>query len=168
MAHDWPGNVRELQNVLERVIVFSDGEEISAVQILEALAAEGGPAVAGRIGILDEPFPLVHGCGDCGLDSPLLDILRRDHLPTLAEWDSCLIGEALRRTSNNQRAAARTLGIDRQKLSRKIRKQGIPECAGLDGPRDPLPASRPRSKHGDTVAVLPQRRPRTGQPMVSF
>ncbi len=126
MAHDWPGNVRQLQNVLERAAIFGDGAEISAEQVRAALGIDGGPAIAARIGIFDDPSPPAHGCGECAPDSPLPRTLRRGRLPTLAESESSLIREALRRTSNNQRAAARLLGIDRQKLSRKIRKQVVP------------------------------------------
>jgi formate hydrogenlyase transcriptional activator len=28
-AHDWPGNVRELQNVIERAVIVSDGDELA-------------------------------------------------------------------------------------------------------------------------------------------
>ncbi len=28
LAYDWPGNIRELQNVLERAVIFSDGERV--------------------------------------------------------------------------------------------------------------------------------------------
>src|SRR5699024_11313286 len=28
LQHDWPGNIRELQNVVERLVVFSDNGEI--------------------------------------------------------------------------------------------------------------------------------------------
>jgi formate hydrogenlyase transcriptional activator len=63
-AHDWPGNVRELQNLIERAVIVSSGEELafdsgwlvgaSAVEtaktwaaqerqrILDALRAAGG------------------------------------------------------------------------------------------------------------------------------
>jgi Nif-specific regulatory protein len=30
LAHDWPGNVRELENTIERLVVLSDGKNISA------------------------------------------------------------------------------------------------------------------------------------------
>src|SRR5699024_1521928 len=29
MAYDWPGNVRQLKNVIERAVVFSEGEDIT-------------------------------------------------------------------------------------------------------------------------------------------
>src|SRR5947208_691239 len=28
-AHDWPGNVRELQNLVERAVIVSDGDELA-------------------------------------------------------------------------------------------------------------------------------------------
>jgi formate hydrogenlyase transcriptional activator len=41
-AHDWPGNVRELQNLIERAVILSDGEELTfdAGWLVGASAAE--------------------------------------------------------------------------------------------------------------------------------
>lgn len=41
-AHDWPGNVRELQNLIERVVILSDGDELTfdAGWLVGASAAE--------------------------------------------------------------------------------------------------------------------------------
>ncbi len=125
MAHDWPGNVRQLQNVLERAAIFGDGKEISAEQVRAALGIDGGPAIAGRIGIFDEPSPPAHGCGECAPDSPLPRILRRGRLPTLAESESSLIREALQEASYSRSDTAQWLGIDRHHLLRKMRKYGI-------------------------------------------
>ena len=38
-AHDWPGNVRELGNVLERALIYGDGERITARDIVFDIAA---------------------------------------------------------------------------------------------------------------------------------
>ncbi|MXW01485.1 MAG: sigma-54-dependent Fis family transcriptional regulator [Holophagales bacterium] len=44
MAHTWPGNVRELENVIERAVVLSTGEEIG-LDLLPAALREGETAV---------------------------------------------------------------------------------------------------------------------------
>ncbi|MEI6806152.1 MAG: hypothetical protein WCK49_06550, partial [Myxococcaceae bacterium] len=36
-AYPWPGNVRQLKNLVEKLVVLSDGEEISAAEINENL-----------------------------------------------------------------------------------------------------------------------------------
>ena len=42
----WPGNVRELQNFIERLVVLSDGDELTAADV----DARAGAAAAGRLG----------------------------------------------------------------------------------------------------------------------
>lgn len=44
MSHRWPGNVRELENVIERAVVLSTGEEIG-LDLLPAGLREGGATV---------------------------------------------------------------------------------------------------------------------------
>jgi formate hydrogenlyase transcriptional activator len=44
-AHDWPGNVRELQNVIERAVIVSDGEELA---VDSAWLVPGSPAETAR------------------------------------------------------------------------------------------------------------------------
>src|SRR5262245_5417652 len=94
-AHDWPGNVRELQNAIERAFALSTGDDITE--------AELPPALTGRA----RRQPLDRPDGE---------------LPTLDEAEARLIAAALTESGGNKNEAARRLGIDRQRLYRKIAK----------------------------------------------
>jgi DNA-binding NtrC family response regulator len=98
VAYDWPGNVRELQNAIERAFALSASDVITE--------AELPPTVAGRAA----RFPLERVDGS---------------LPTLAEAEARLVAAALAETAGNKNEAARRLGIDRQRLYRKIAKYGL-------------------------------------------
>jgi len=97
-AYAWPGNVRELQNAIERAFALSAADTIT----LDDLPA----AVRGL------PSP----------DAPALDL---SDVPTLEEAERRLVAAALRRSGGNKNEAARLLGIDRQRLYRKIEKYGL-------------------------------------------
>ena len=97
-SYDWPGNVRELQNAIERAFALSAADVIGI--------AELPPAVAGR----PTRFPLERADGS---------------LPTLAEAEARLVAAALTESDGNKNEAARRLGIDRQRLYRKIAKYGL-------------------------------------------
>ena len=97
-AYTWPGNVRELQNLIERAFALSTAETIT----LEDLP----PAVAGWI-------------------PPEVGALDGTELPTLGDMERRLIAAALRKSEGNKKEAARLLGIDRQRLYRKIEKYGL-------------------------------------------
>ncbi len=55
MAHRWPGNVRELENVIERAVVLSHGEEIGVdllpAGLREPTAAAPVPAALPKVGV---------------------------------------------------------------------------------------------------------------------
>ncbi len=126
MDYDWPGNVRQLQNVLERAVVFTDGEEIAAEHLLEALDADIEPAIAGRVGDFDDmPPAAADPCQERGLAGAACSSAQPGAWPTLAECEARLIRETLEKTGQNQSAAARLLGIDWRLLARKMHKYGI-------------------------------------------
>jgi DNA-binding NtrC family response regulator len=97
-AYDWPGNVRELQNAIERAFALSAGDAITE--------AELPPPTTGQA----RRFPVERADGG---------------LPTLAEAEARLIAAALTESHGNKNEAARRLGIDRQRLYRKIAKYGL-------------------------------------------
>ncbi len=99
LAYEWPGNIRELQNVVERAFALSTQPEI---------AAEDLPAVLRE----DRPSP---DADDGAAGEPL----------TLAEAERRAISAALRHVGGNKNAAARLLGIERQRLYRKLDKYGL-------------------------------------------
>lgn len=104
--HDWPGNVRELRNVVERCVLFSDGDNFPAqwLQLPGAAVMTGKqPSVTQQDGIF---IPL-------------------DGSMNLDDMDRHIIETTLERTRHNTLAAARALGTSRETLRYRIRKYGI-------------------------------------------
>jgi two-component system response regulator AtoC len=104
-GYAWPGNVRELRNLIERVVLLEEGEQLLATH----LPAE------------------LHG-------RPRADSSARRHeaitVPTLAEMEADHINEVLRLTDGNKSRAARILGISRQGLIEKLRRLRVEDGVG--------------------------------------
>ncbi len=114
-AHSWPGNVRELENVVERLIVFSPGEEAD----MECLPAE----------ILAPTLTI----GRAAISLPPEGV-------SLAALEREVIAEALERTGGNQTRAAQFLHISRNVLIYRMQKHGLGPDRDLpenDGAEDP-------------------------------
>ena len=98
-GYDWPGNIRELQNVIERCF---------------ALAPSGDITVASFAHLVRSPQ---------ASDTAVIDF--GSEVPTLESAERSLMEAALRQTGGNKNQAARLLGIDRQRLYRKLEKYGL-------------------------------------------
>ncbi len=125
MSFPWPGNVRQLHNVLELALVFTPGTEITPQRLLELVEPEMQSSHTPDNGC---PEVMPFGVLGSGAGEHVAHVGGQAEIPcwpTLAQWDRRLIEETLRRTSYNQRAASRLLGIDRRMLARMIRKFGI-------------------------------------------
>ena len=106
----WPGNVRQLQNFVERLVVLSDGDRLTAADVERELGRQatlGGLTEAGSGGGKD-------GASSAGS----LEASRRD-----AEREA--IGAALERSGNNRTVAARLLGISRRTLYHKLAEHAL-------------------------------------------
>jgi two-component system response regulator PilR (NtrC family) len=104
--HSFPGNVRELENILERALTLSDGQEIQP-EDLALPEADAGEELAER---LNQPPPPPE---DVPLEDYLEDIERQAIL------------NALEQTSNNKTAAAKLLGITFRAMRYRLKKLGL-------------------------------------------
>ena len=98
--YSWPGNVRELKNLIERLLIMTDGDSIGPGDVEDALPPDAG-------------------------DGPPSEIkAARDK----AERDA--IHGMLRECQWNVSEAARRLGMDRGYLHRKIKRYGLARDGG--------------------------------------
>ena len=99
--YSWPGNVRELVNVVERSVVLSRGKVVSAADLPECVRREENSAQAYA----------VQSAG--GLKT------------ALAAPEKQIILDALEANGWNRQNTARSLGINRTTLYKKMKKYGI-------------------------------------------
>ncbi|REJ95421.1 MAG: sigma-54-dependent Fis family transcriptional regulator [Planctomycetota bacterium] len=127
-SFDWPGNVRQLQNILERSIVLSEGEEIDADFIPQEIAAAAQPDLQPTGDTISTPNHQVN--------TPAA-ATNAEGYP--ADWQSLEDNErlhlqrTLELTGFNQSAAARLLNIDYRLLLRRIKKYGLKPAGGAGG-----------------------------------
>jgi DNA-binding NtrC family response regulator len=100
-AYRWSGNVRELRNAIERAMLLTEGEWLTA-DTLPLSAAHGATAQA-----MDLPE-----------DGVNLEALERE-----------LVVQALKRTAGNQTKAAGLLGLNRDQIRYRIEKFGLDKPA---------------------------------------
>jgi DNA-binding NtrC family response regulator len=99
-GYDWPGNIRELQNAIERAFALSSSPVIEVEDL--------PPAITGRSRL---PHP-----AEVAWPMPFDEAERNN------------IAAALRLAGGNKNEAARLLGIDRQRLYRKITRYGLDDA----------------------------------------
>jgi DNA-binding NtrC family response regulator len=150
-AYAWPGNVRELENVLERAVMFSSGDEIDpdalsglmgtrppgeqasgAVQL--AMAASRGIVSPTSVPGVYRVEPRIQP------DGPARPVAAEpgsdESWPTLADVERMHLERTLAATMQNKSLAAKMLGIDRSVLRRKLQRYGLDESGSrpADGP----------------------------------
>ena len=105
LQYSWPGNVRELANVLERVVLLHEGEEIHG----DDLGLSRAPGGAGDLKV--------------GADGVSVDFSKGG--VSLAQVERTMIIEALKIARNNRRRAAELLDISLETLRYRLEKYGI-------------------------------------------
>lgn len=106
-AYSWPGNVRELRNLIERCVLFSDGQLFP----LEWLQLPGHQSQADGSVTSEGEFEYIR--------IPLNGEMSLD------DMDRYIIQNALERSQFNIAGTARSLGTTRETLRYRIRKYGL-------------------------------------------
>jgi transcriptional regulator of acetoin/glycerol metabolism len=115
--YDWPGNVRELQNVLERMLLVSQGS-ILTVDSLPREIITDHRAVGGSGGAWTSPAP--------GASEPAERPLDRKERKKLAnEQEKKQIIDTLDECAGNVSMASAKLGISRNTMYKKMKKYNI-------------------------------------------
>ncbi len=96
-AHPWKGNVRELEHVIEMLVLFSDGEEVTEEDLPR---------------ILREP-PSTEGSSAASFTK------------AVEEFERKLLADALAQAGGVKAEAARRLGLDRNQIKYLCRKHGL-------------------------------------------
>lgn len=108
LAYDWPGNVRELSNCLERAVALTRFDEIGVDDLPERVLAHRSTRV---VVSAEDPSDFV----------------------TLEELEKRYVLKVLEAFKGNKAQAARTLGIERKTLYRKLEAWGR-NADGEDAP----------------------------------
>ncbi len=102
--YNWPGNIRQLANIVERLVIRSEGGKISTGLVRDTIQS-----IQGKSNNRIEPV------------LPDYDSITTDR--TLQEFEIMLIKKVLEEENGNRTAAARRLGINRSTIWRKLNNQ---------------------------------------------
>jgi two-component system response regulator PilR (NtrC family) len=99
-AYSWPGNVRELENVVQRLVIMSDGQVVAAHHLPQQLLTSSAAS--------QEAILIPEGGVDFDAEMERIEI--------------AYLSAALRRTNGKKTAAANLLRIDPQRMKYLCRK----------------------------------------------
>lgn len=105
--YPFPGNVRELENLMERLAILCESDEVQPHDLPEYWHNDSS----------SKSSTLVSQLPDDGVDFNDL----------IEQYESSLICLALEKTNGNKKAAARLLNLNRTTLVEKIKKKGLHE-----------------------------------------
>ena len=148
----WLGNVRELENSIERAVVLSDAEQLTAADFSSFDEDWGQKAATYRAGP-----PVIAPAAHV---EPSEDFFRVDissHLITLEELSNRYIDFAVRRNHGAKDKTAGELGIDRKTLYRRLSSRA--GSAGLENQNTAPGSSLVNSRHNFPRASLPPEPP---------
>jgi DNA-binding NtrC family response regulator len=101
LSYSWPGNVRELENVIERAVVLSSGQDVGADLLPDVIVGRG------------TPVPMMEHRGDASLFDIVEDCERH------------IILDMLEKCNWNQTEAAERFHVPLSTLNQKIKRLNI-------------------------------------------
>ena len=110
-AYKWPGNVRELRNVVERMVILSEHNELDVMDL--------PPEIRGAHSVPEA----VPGVSPVAAATPDFPVMPRPI--SLDDWERQAIQEALEKSGGNKCKAAQLLNLSRSALYEKLKKYGI-------------------------------------------
>lgn len=126
-AHPWPGNIRELENVIERTLLFLEGDVIDAACLPEELRRVAQTPMAPNARPTNAPAspqaPLASIPSIEAGQASMRDIVRQ----ATNDLERDLIVQALDETRGNVTRAAYLLKISRKSLQNKMKEFGLRE-----------------------------------------
>ncbi|HEX7727875.1 MAG TPA: sigma-54 dependent transcriptional regulator [Terracidiphilus sp.] len=105
-VHRWPGNIRQLENAIERMIVLSNGEEVTENDLPDELRTLAVPAAGSSLSL------------DIPEEGISLEAVERE-----------LLLRALEKAGGNQTRAARYLDLSRKTFIYRMEKHGLRQGA---------------------------------------
>lgn len=106
MEYDWPGNVRELENIIERMIILAEGEELTMQDLPDKIIEK-------------------HHHDDEDDMEPVIPEEGFSLNNAINDYERLLIVRALEKADWVKNRAAKILNMNRTTLVEKIKKQGI-------------------------------------------
>ena len=129
LRHSWPGNVRELENAIERAVVLTRADAITAADLMLDRVGGALPAAMTRLTSADgAALSAAPPMNEADLRSRRAAALEESGDVGLSEYLDKAAGEriarALAKAKGNRAEAARSLGIGRATLYRFMRRLG--------------------------------------------
>jgi DNA-binding NtrC family response regulator len=122
-SYPWPGNIRELENVIERAVLFCDGDELKLSDLPAEVRGSGAGPFGSGADAVATPAPPPSGEPSSGPS----DGLKEQVKAAMSRLERELIVRALEQTSGNVTHAARLLKISRKGLQLKMKELGLRE-----------------------------------------
>ncbi len=115
--YHWPGNIRELKNLINRIVILTEKEEIHSDQIKRLLGNHDS--------IVKTDLPR-DDRGPVKKTGTLSERLN----PVIEQYEKQILTEALTKNNFNRTRTAEELGITRKTIGRKLQSYGISESSG--------------------------------------